>query len=208
MLPCVLNSYGPRFSPTLPLLNHIHWLPVVYWIKFNLDTVTYRAFSAQQLTDSVNLLHFSYTSRSIDNLFLNNFLFRKLQYLQMCVLCGCINYLESAPSSSSSPFPTRWGQRPEFLISRMFCPGHPPGWSAVPSYPFGRNPSISLLFSPFVFFLALSCQQLLSLRCFLHNQLPIKIKSSETIATFKKTYLFKKHFHQWWLLALPVYDYT
>ena len=33
------------------------------------------------------------------------------------------------PSSSSSslPFPTRWGQRPEFLISRMFCPVHPPG---------------------------------------------------------------------------------
>ena len=29
--------------------------------------------------------------------------------------------------SSSSPFPTRWGQRPEFLISRMFCPAHLPG---------------------------------------------------------------------------------
>ena len=25
---------------------------------------------------------------------------------------------------SFSPFPTRWGQRPEFLISGMFCPGH------------------------------------------------------------------------------------
>ena len=33
----------------------------------------------------------------------------------------------TAVSSSSSPFPTRWGQRPEFLISRMFCPAHPPG---------------------------------------------------------------------------------
>ena len=30
-------------------------------------------------------------------------------------------------TSSSSPFPTRWGQRPEFLIPRMFCPGHPLG---------------------------------------------------------------------------------
>ena len=30
-------------------------------------------------------------------------------------------------TSSSSHFPTRWGQRPEFLISRMFCPAHPPG---------------------------------------------------------------------------------
>ena len=34
---------------------------------------------------------------------------------------------DKAGPSSSSPFPTRWGQRPEFLISRMFCPGHPPG---------------------------------------------------------------------------------
>ena len=67
----------------------------------------------------------------------------------------------------SSPFPTRWGQRPEFLISIMFCPGHPPGWSAVPACPFGRNPSIFLLVYPLVFFLALSCQQLLSFRCFL-----------------------------------------
>ena len=30
-------------------------------------------------------------------------------------------------SSSSSPIPTKWGQRPEFLISRMFGPVHPPG---------------------------------------------------------------------------------
>ena len=29
--------------------------------------------------------------------------------------------------SSSSPFHTRWGQRPEFLLSRMFYPGHHPG---------------------------------------------------------------------------------
>ena len=69
--------------------------------------------------------------------------------------------------SSSLPFPTRCGQRPEFLIARMFCPGHPPGWSSVPAYPFGRNPSISLLVYVLVFFLALSCRQLLSLRCFL-----------------------------------------
>ena len=64
-------------------------------------------------------------------------------------------------SSSSSPFPTRWGQWPKFLISIMFCPGHPPGWSTFPACPFGRNPPISLLvFSP-----ALPCQQLLSLTC-------------------------------------------
>ena len=28
---------------------------------------------------------------------------------------------------SSLPFPTRWSQRPEFFISRMFCPVHPLG---------------------------------------------------------------------------------
>jgi len=67
-------------------------------------------------------------------------------------------------TSSSSPFSTRWGQRPEFLIYRMFCHVHPPGWSSVPAYPFGRHPSISLLVSPLAFFLALSCHQLLSLR--------------------------------------------
>ena len=36
-------------------------------------------------------------------------------------------HLQQLSSPSSSPFPTRWGQRPKFLISRMFCPGHPPG---------------------------------------------------------------------------------
>ena len=30
-------------------------------------------------------------------------------------------------SLSSSPFPTRWRQRPEFLIARMFCSGYPQG---------------------------------------------------------------------------------
>ena len=75
-------------------------------------------------------------------------------------------------SSSLSPFPTRWSQRHKFLISRMFCPGHPPGWSAVPAYPFGRNPSISLLVSPLAFSLALSCQQLVAFHCFL----PISIQ--------------------------------
>ena len=70
---------------------------------------------------------------------------------------------------SSSPFPTRWGQWPEFLISRTICPGHPPGWSTVSTYPLGRNPSISgddlPLDLPLEMFLP--CQQLLSLRCFL-----------------------------------------
>ena len=40
-----------------------------------------------------------------------------------------------AKASSSSPFPTRWGQRPEFLISRMFCPWHLPGCTQLVCYP-------------------------------------------------------------------------
>ena len=63
----------------------------------------------------------------------------------------------------SSPFPTRWGQQPAILISRIFCPGHPPRQSAVPACSFDPNPSISLL----VFYLAVSYQRLLALHCFL-----------------------------------------
>ena len=68
-------------------------------------------------------------------------------------------YMHFMPSSSH--FSTMWSQRPEFSVSSMFYPVHPPVWSAVPACPFGRSPPISLL----VFFLALSCQQLLSLLC-------------------------------------------
>ena len=56
---------APRFSPSLPLLMQLHWLPVVYRIKFNLATVTYCTLSTQQLTYLVNLLHFSDTSRTL-----------------------------------------------------------------------------------------------------------------------------------------------
>ena len=41
--------------------------------------------------------------------------------------------------SPSMPFPTTCGHRPEFLISIMFCPGHPLVWPAVPACPFGRK---------------------------------------------------------------------
>ena len=62
-------------------------------------------------------------------------------------------------------FPTRCGQRPEFLTSRMFCSGHPPVWYAVLECPFGRNSSISLLVCLLGFFPSLPCQQFHSLRC-------------------------------------------
>ena len=56
---------APRFSPSLPLLKHLHWLPVVYRIKFKLITVIYRTLSTQQPTYLVNLLNFSDTSRTL-----------------------------------------------------------------------------------------------------------------------------------------------
>ena len=36
---------APRFSPSLPLLKQLHWLPVNYRIKFKLSTLTYRALA-------------------------------------------------------------------------------------------------------------------------------------------------------------------
>ena len=33
---------APRFSPSLPLLKQLHWLPVNYRIKLKLSTLTYR----------------------------------------------------------------------------------------------------------------------------------------------------------------------
>ena len=38
---------------------------------------------------------------------------------QLSGLCSLV-FLSGSLSSSSSPFPTKWGQRPEFLISRIF----------------------------------------------------------------------------------------
>ena len=38
---------APRFSPSLPLLKQLHWLPVTYRINFKLSTLTYRALSTQ-----------------------------------------------------------------------------------------------------------------------------------------------------------------
>ena len=54
--------------------------------------------------------------------------YRLNRYLYMVLKQGVLTIINTVlKTSSSSSFPTRWGQRPEFLISRMFCPGHPPG---------------------------------------------------------------------------------
>ena len=39
---------APRFSPSLPLLKQLHWLPINYRIKFKMSTLTYRALAIHQ----------------------------------------------------------------------------------------------------------------------------------------------------------------
>ena len=55
---------APRFSPSLPLLKQLHWLPVSYRINFKLSTLTYRALSTQQPPYLTSLLHLSNIPRS------------------------------------------------------------------------------------------------------------------------------------------------
>ena len=55
---------APRFSPSLPLLKQLHWLPVSYRINFKLSTLTYRALSTQQPPYLASLLHHSNIPRS------------------------------------------------------------------------------------------------------------------------------------------------
>ena len=61
---------APRFSPSLPLLKQLHWLPVSYRIDFKLSTLTYRALSTQP-TYLASLLHLSNIPGSSDYQFHN-----------------------------------------------------------------------------------------------------------------------------------------
>ena len=56
---------APWFSPSLPLLKQLHWLPVTYRIHFKLFTLTYRALSTQQPPYSASLLHLSNIPRQL-----------------------------------------------------------------------------------------------------------------------------------------------
>ena len=56
---------GPRFSPSLPLLKQLHWLPVNYRIQFKLSTLTYRALAIHQPPYIASLLHFSNIPRQL-----------------------------------------------------------------------------------------------------------------------------------------------
>ena len=52
---------APLFSPSIPLLKQLHWLPVNYRINFKLSTLTYRALAIHQPPYLASLLHFSNT---------------------------------------------------------------------------------------------------------------------------------------------------
>ena len=56
---------APRFSPSLPLLKQLQWLPVNYRIKFKLSTLTYRALAIHQPPYLTSLLHFSNVPRQL-----------------------------------------------------------------------------------------------------------------------------------------------
>ena len=56
---------APRFSPSLPLLKQLHWLPVSYRINFKLSTLAYRALSTQQPPYLASLLHLSNIPRQL-----------------------------------------------------------------------------------------------------------------------------------------------
>ena len=64
---CVITRLlrAPRFSPSLPLLKQLHWLPVNYRIKFKLSTLTYRALAIHQPPYLASLLHFSNVPRQL-----------------------------------------------------------------------------------------------------------------------------------------------
>ena len=56
---------APSFSPTLPLLKQLHWLPVNYTIKLKLPTLTYHALAIYQPPYLASLLHFSNIPRQL-----------------------------------------------------------------------------------------------------------------------------------------------
>ena len=56
---------APRFSPSLPLLRQLHWLPVTHRINVKLSNPTYHALSTQQPPYLASLLHLSNIPRQI-----------------------------------------------------------------------------------------------------------------------------------------------
>ena len=77
---------APRFSPSLPLLKQLHWLPVNYRMKFKLSTLTYRALAIHQPPYLASLLHFLTSPDNSDHLPHSSFLFPELNWTWASVL--------------------------------------------------------------------------------------------------------------------------
>ena len=72
----------PRFSPSLSLLQQLHWLPVSNRINFKLSTLTYHTLSTQQPPYLASLISIS----SSDHQFHNNLLCLKQNFTWANVL--------------------------------------------------------------------------------------------------------------------------
>ena len=81
-----------RFSPSLPLLTQLHWLPVTYRIHFKQSTLTYRALSTQQPPTCLVSCIFQISVGNSYHPFHNNLLFPKLNLT--CFLCRSAQGLE------------------------------------------------------------------------------------------------------------------
>ena len=95
---------APRFSPSLPLLKQLHWLPVNYIIKFKLSTLTYRALAIHQPPYLASLLHFSNIPRQL----------RSSTSQQLSIPSTKLNLGKRAFSVAA---PTIWNENPTTLKS-------------------------------------------------------------------------------------------
>ena len=72
---------APRFSPSLPLLKQLHWLPVSYRINFKLSTLTYYQHNSHP-TWLVSCI-FQISIGSSNHQFHNNLLCLKQNFLSL-----------------------------------------------------------------------------------------------------------------------------
>ena len=77
---------APRFSPSLPLLKQLHWLPVNYRIQFKLSTLTYRALAIHQHLILLVFCTFLTSPDNSDHLPHSSFLFPEQNWTWASVL--------------------------------------------------------------------------------------------------------------------------
>ena len=80
---------APRFSPLLPLLKQLPWLPVSYRINFKLSTLICRALTTQQPPYLVILLHLSNIPRQLKSSISQQMSKTKLNLWKHVFLCRC-----------------------------------------------------------------------------------------------------------------------